>query len=202
VVVTSLPLLQPSLSLLFPPQPPSSSQATPPTYSRCNWYRRCRLLLWQTIQLSPIGLADSRVSYISRLWTYQLSRFNSGFIINCWRCVSPFRMSYVAWKVIVIDRISPSVWMLNIVVARKKIMEASGSVPVFLTTTKRWCLNATHFLRWKNQRNSWLVSPYFFLKIDLAWGLMQFDLAEDCRHLIAFLTPGLRSSRGDSCPLD
>jgi hypothetical protein len=89
----------------------------------------------------------------------------------------------------VIERIDSSVWMSDIVVARKKC----GGIRICTNLSdvnkavvpERYSLPTLEELTELTEK---MAGCTVFSKIDLAWCYMQLELAEDCRYLTAFVT--------------
>jgi hypothetical protein len=86
----------------------------------------------------------------------------------------------------VIERINSSVWMSNIVVARKKC--GGVRVGVNLSAVNQALVPERFPLPTMEELTEKIAGCSVFSKIDLAWGYMQLELAEDCRFLTAFVT--------------
>jgi hypothetical protein len=86
----------------------------------------------------------------------------------------------------VIERTDSSVWMSNIVVARKKC----GGVRICtnLSDVNKAVVPERYPLPTLEELTEKMAGCTVFSKIDLAWGYMQLELAEDCRYLTAFVT--------------
>lgn len=86
----------------------------------------------------------------------------------------------------VIERISSSPWISNIVVARKKC----GGVRICtnLSAANRAVIPERFPLPTMEELTEKLAGCTVFSKIDLAWSYMQLELAKDCRFLTAFVT--------------
>ena len=86
----------------------------------------------------------------------------------------------------VIERISSSVWISNIVVARKKC--GGVRLCVNLSAVNKALIPERYPLPTMEELTEKVAGCTVFSKIDLAWGYMQLELAESCRYLTAFVT--------------
>jgi transposase InsO family protein len=86
----------------------------------------------------------------------------------------------------VIERIDSSQWISNLVVARKKNNQIR--ICVNLSAVNQALIPARFPLPTMEELTARLAGSTVFSKIDLRWGYMQLELAEECRYLTAFVT--------------
>lgn len=86
----------------------------------------------------------------------------------------------------VIERIDASVWTSNIVVARKK--DGGVRVCVNLSNVNQALVPQRYPLPTMEELTEQIAGSTVFSKLDLAWGYLQLELAEECRYISAFVT--------------
>jgi hypothetical protein len=86
----------------------------------------------------------------------------------------------------VIERIDTSPWLSNIVVARKK--DNSVRLCVNLSKANQALIPERYPLPTMEEITERVAGSTVFSKIDLSWGYLQLELAEECRYLTAFIT--------------
>ena len=86
----------------------------------------------------------------------------------------------------VIERIDASVWTSNIVVAQKK--DGGVRVCVNLSDVNKALVPQRYPLPTMEELTEQIAGSTVFSKLDLAWGYLQLELAEECRYLTAFVT--------------
>jgi hypothetical protein len=87
----------------------------------------------------------------------------------------------------IIERIDVSVWTSNIVVARKKC--GGVRVCVNLSDVNKALVPQRYPLPTMEELTERLTGSTVFSKLDLAWGYLQLELAEECRYVTAFCQP-------------
>jgi len=83
----------------------------------------------------------------------------------------------------IIERIDTSAWTSNIVVGRKK----SGDIRVCvnLSNVNKFLIPQKHSLEELTEQ---IAGSTVISKLDLAWGFLQLELAEECRYITAFVS--------------
>jgi hypothetical protein len=89
-------------------------------------------------------------------------------------------------KLDLIEKIDASQWVSNVVPIRKK--DKKLRVCIDLTNVNKAIIPDTYPLPTQDELTSQLAGATVFSKIDLRWGYLQIKLAEDSRHLTAFIT--------------
>jgi hypothetical protein len=86
----------------------------------------------------------------------------------------------------IFERSDTSVWMSNIVVARKK----SGGVRICvnLSDVNKALIPQRYPLPTMEELTEQIAGATVFSKLDLAWGYLQLELAEECRYITAFVS--------------
>ena len=86
----------------------------------------------------------------------------------------------------IIERIDASVWTSNIVVARKKNGEVR--VCVNLSDVNKALVPQRYPLPTMEELTERIAGSTVFSKLDLVWGYLQLELAEECRYITAFVS--------------
>jgi hypothetical protein len=86
----------------------------------------------------------------------------------------------------IIERIDASVWTSNIVVARKKC--GGVRVCVNLSDVNKALVPQRYPLPTMEELTERIAGSTVFSKLDLAWGYLQLELAEECRYVTAFVS--------------
>lgn len=86
----------------------------------------------------------------------------------------------------VIERIDASAWTSNIVVARKK--NGGLRICVNLSSVNKAIVPQRYPLPTMEELTERIAGSTLFSKLDLAWGYLQLELAEECRYISAFVT--------------
>ena len=86
----------------------------------------------------------------------------------------------------IIERIDASVWTSNIVVARKKC--GGARVCVNLSDVNKALVPQRYPLPTMEELTERIAGSTVFSKLDLAWGYLQLELAEECRYITAFVS--------------